>query len=246
MRADGRGGCGAPLYRRIASQIRAKILDGALAEGARLPTEQALCAEFGVSRITVRHALAELASAGFVESRRGAGHFVTEAKGVLRPRLSGSLDEFLGAASRLRTTKLARTVLAPPDGVRAALELDEAEQAVQLITLSELEGQPIAYSIIWFPVDIGATFLADGGTSASEAIALVIQRSHGISIALGRQSIWPKSASDEEAARLGIAPGSAILAMTRTYFASDGRAVELVNVCYHPERFRFEVTLECA
>ena len=48
-----------------------EIARGALAPGEALPTEQALCDQFGVSRITVRRALTDLAEQGYIERRRG-------------------------------------------------------------------------------------------------------------------------------------------------------------------------------
>ena len=50
---------------------------GSYAPGSKLPTEAQLAQRFGVNRHTVRHALASLAEAGLVQSRRGAGVFVT-------------------------------------------------------------------------------------------------------------------------------------------------------------------------
>ncbi|MGH2538631.1 MAG: GntR family transcriptional regulator, partial [Candidatus Promineifilaceae bacterium] len=50
----------APLYRQLYEQIRALILDGALAPGARLPAERALAAGQGLARATVRAAYAQL------------------------------------------------------------------------------------------------------------------------------------------------------------------------------------------
>lgn len=49
---------------------------GAICPGDALPTEQTLCDQFGVSRITVRRALADLAERGYIERRRGVGSFV--------------------------------------------------------------------------------------------------------------------------------------------------------------------------
>lgn len=60
----------------IADQIRARIHDGSLPVGARLPTEAELAEQFGVSRPSVREALAALQFVGLVESRRGFGTVV--------------------------------------------------------------------------------------------------------------------------------------------------------------------------
>lgn len=64
------------LFTSIAETLRDEIAAGLYPPGAKLPTEAALSARFGVNRHTVRHALQALAEAGMVHSRRGAGVFV--------------------------------------------------------------------------------------------------------------------------------------------------------------------------
>ncbi|MDT8855451.1 phosphonate metabolism transcriptional regulator PhnF [Paracoccaceae bacterium Fryx2] len=64
------------LWRSIAETLTAEIAAGHYRPGDRLPTEALLAARFGVNRHTVRAALADLAAAGLVHARRGAGVFV--------------------------------------------------------------------------------------------------------------------------------------------------------------------------
>jgi DNA-binding FadR family transcriptional regulator len=63
---------------RIAEALRARIVSGGLGPDARLPSEQELAAEFGVSRPTIREALKRLAAQNLIRTRRGAsgGTFV--------------------------------------------------------------------------------------------------------------------------------------------------------------------------
>jgi GntR family transcriptional regulator/MocR family aminotransferase len=68
-----------PAYRQVYDQLRAAILAGELPPGARLPAARRLAAETGVARITIAHALEQLAAEGFVESRVGSGTFVSAA-----------------------------------------------------------------------------------------------------------------------------------------------------------------------
>src|SRR5579862_5068113 len=58
--------------------LRHRIANGQLDGQGALPGEQALAAEHGVSRVTVRRALAELEKEGLITRRRGAGTFVVE------------------------------------------------------------------------------------------------------------------------------------------------------------------------
>ncbi|MFI5955532.1 GntR family transcriptional regulator [Cryptosporangium sp. NPDC051539] len=63
-------------YRRIAADLRGAIERGDHASGGQLPSESSLMTTYGVSRGTARQALAELATAGLVESIQGRGWFV--------------------------------------------------------------------------------------------------------------------------------------------------------------------------
>ena len=65
-------------YRQIAADMRDGIVAGQYLAGRPLPSEQALAEEYGVSRPTVRAAVAELRAAGLVEVRAGRGMFVRD------------------------------------------------------------------------------------------------------------------------------------------------------------------------
>src|ERR1700690_2579489 len=76
-----------PLHRQIYDAFRAMILERRLHAGQQIPSSRALAAELGISRIPVLDAYAQLLAEGYIESRSGAGTFVT----------SSLSDQFLGA-----------------------------------------------------------------------------------------------------------------------------------------------------
>jgi GntR family transcriptional regulator, transcriptional repressor for pyruvate dehydrogenase complex len=63
----------------VIRQIESRLLDPDLRPGARLPSERAMAESFGTSRSTVREAVARLVARGALETRRGAGVFVSAA-----------------------------------------------------------------------------------------------------------------------------------------------------------------------
>lgn len=69
------------------SELRRAIVGGEFPPGSKLPNEEALCARFLVSRITLREAVRGLIEDGYVIRRQGAGTFVTSG-----PALRNSLD----------------------------------------------------------------------------------------------------------------------------------------------------------
>ncbi len=68
-----------PAYRWLYSTLRGQILDGRLRPGARLPASRDLAQQYGISRGTIVEAFEQLRAEGYVESRTGAGTFVTQA-----------------------------------------------------------------------------------------------------------------------------------------------------------------------
>ena len=72
-----RGEAPTPLYYQMYTLLKNRILDGSIAHGTQMPTEQQLAAAFNVSRITAKRAMDELAAEELVERRRGKGTHVT-------------------------------------------------------------------------------------------------------------------------------------------------------------------------
>lgn len=72
-------------YRCITETLRARVAGGEFAPGAALPSEAALCAEYGVARNMLRRALDQLADEGLIEVRPGRGRVVFPPSGAAVP-----------------------------------------------------------------------------------------------------------------------------------------------------------------
>lgn len=81
-----------------AAELRNAILAGRLAPGDKLPAERALAEVFGVNRVTVRSALAQLATAGLLRVRQGSGYVVLDFRRQGGPDLLPGLAELSEAA----------------------------------------------------------------------------------------------------------------------------------------------------
>ncbi|MDE2306544.1 MAG: FadR family transcriptional regulator [Gammaproteobacteria bacterium] len=118
----------APGYRRVASEIAARILDRRLKVGEPLPAEMELATQFGVNRSTIREALRELESADLIARRRGTKRMV-----VVRPaplRVGGRLRQALALHDvSAREVWEMLEVLEPPAARRAATRRSEAALA---------------------------------------------------------------------------------------------------------------------
>src|SRR5437868_1411346 len=134
-----------PNYKRIVRLLEAKIQSGDYPPGHRLPPERELCELFGVSRITARQALAELAQRKLVVRNQGQGTFV--AKSRIESSLLGffSISEALKADGRLVSTRVISAALAAPAADEAvALQSAGNARVFRLTRLRFVDGEPYA------------------------------------------------------------------------------------------------------
>src|SRR5262245_8632870 len=123
-----------PLFRRISSSLAEAICRGDYPVGSQLPTELTLMRMFGVSRFTIREALAELRSRGLIASRRGLGSI------VLRPvpqeavftETYESVDEFLAGFVQAPITTSEITDVVANSALAAELGCEEGRQFIML------------------------------------------------------------------------------------------------------------------
>ncbi len=133
------------VWSSVVDQIRELIDSGRLRPGDRLPSERQLCAQLGVSRVSVREALRVLESIGYVEVRSGSGAYVRQVPGLGRTPLRDWLREHDGLVERLFELRelaepgLASMVAEEPDeaivpALRATIEeMAEAAEADDLL-----------------------------------------------------------------------------------------------------------------
>lgn len=108
------------LARQLYQTLRERILDGRLPAGARLPASRELAALLGLSRNTVTRAFDQLYAEGYVEGRVGAGTYVAELAGVVRPVSMPAGDP---AATPALQHLAAHHLPAPPPGAPRAFRV---------------------------------------------------------------------------------------------------------------------------
>lgn len=162
------------IWREIAATLQAEIARGHVPPGGRLPTEAELAARFGVNRHTVRHALSALAEAGLVQSRRGAGVFVTGRATDYPLGRRVRFHQAVTAAGMTPSRHLTRLETRPADMDEATqLSLPNGARVHVLEGVSLADGQPLAMFRSIFPADRfpDLPVLLEGSGSITAALA---------------------------------------------------------------------------
>ncbi len=133
------------LFARIEAELRRRILQGELPQGEKLPSESALQAEFGVSRITVRQALSTLHSSGLIHTVNGKGSFVTRATDApqLGP-LTGFYDHMRARGHEAHGRLVSVRAVHASATVAEALHIDPGTPLTCVTLVRLVDGSPLA------------------------------------------------------------------------------------------------------
>ena len=234
-----------PLYFQLYSILKGMILDGTLAYGERIPTEEQLANAFNVSRITAKRSMDELAKENLVERRRGKGsHIIYKytPKPVQAP-LTGMLQEIESMARNSHATVLECSMSQPPKRIRDELELADGESALHLVRVRERQGMQFGYYVSW---TAGVEMPADPSLFEYEP-RLSYFRQNGLEITHVTQTLSAVAADAEVAEALAVEPGSPLLSLTRRSYNKVGDAEhqrDYLRALYNPEQFQYKMDLK--
>ncbi|MFJ8058170.1 GntR family transcriptional regulator [Streptomyces sp. NPDC096142] len=227
------------MYRKVAADLGREIGEGRYGSGGRLPAEGELAERYGVSRGTVRQAMALLRTEGLIASRRGTRRVVI---GSPRPQSFGELLSF---------TRWARSTGEEPGGRTLAVEtrpVDPAEreqlrlaagaEVYEVRRLRTLSGRPVMIERTVYPPAVGELIAGLPTDTVSHTVAL---EESGVLIADAQHTIDLCRADEEDARLLGCRPGDPLLRERRCSTDPAGIPVEWSEDRYLPETVAFTV-----
>lgn len=222
-----------PLWAQLEAQLRAQLLAGEF--GERFPTDAELVDRYGVSRQTVRQAIARLTGDGLVERQRGKGTVVVTTRieqpvGTIYSLFS--LVESQGLEQRSVVLELAQVV---DDDVAARLGLEAGAPLVHLSRIRLAGAEPLALDHSWLPASFAAPIL-DADFTRTALYAELADRC-GVHVDGGSERIEPVllSPAERELLQLGRRPvaGFSVERIGR----AEGRDVEFRRTLLAGERY---------
>jgi GntR family transcriptional regulator len=226
---------GVPLHRQLYLVLHDEIGRGALAAGDALPTEQSLCEQFGISRITVRRALADLAEAGLIERRHGIGSFVIEHSPLRSPDAGGSyMDELRQVDFETEVDVIEFDERTLPRAI--AERLDSLERGLHVLRLrrERRTGEPLMITEAWLPVELA------GKLTQLELAKAPLHRllsDAGVHLERLEHELTAEIAGPRTAALLDTAIGSPLIRVNRVAFAA-GAPHHVLSMVLSPNRSR--------
>lgn len=240
VRPDLAGAGDSPAHLRIGHWLEQLIATKTLRPGDKLPAEVEIANALGVSRMTLRQALASIEAKGLLDRRRGrfGGNFVAT------PRIEfdhASLPGFTEQMRRIHVEAGARVLSATTrvasTEVRKSLGLPRSGRVHEILRARSANGEPIVLEEAHLPAAVFPGLLS-ADLSGSLYAAM---REYDAAPFSADERIEATQANEQQADVLGVDPGSPLLLITRTSFTEAGVAVEFSRDYHRSDRARIRI-----
>ncbi|MFE0208666.1 GntR family transcriptional regulator [Streptomyces sp. NPDC058985] len=261
-----------PLYAKVAARLMDDITAGGARAGDRLPSERVLAERYAVSRVTMRSALADLASRGVIESSPARGWFLTSTG--TGTGASPGPGTHTGASAGDGTAEAGDTPATPPGGRSVQGFADHAlrhglaartrvlASAVRPARVQEAEELRIAPGAPLFEMrrlryldDLVVVVehnrlplalcprLADTDFGTASLYATLRTATPGQFPRVADYSVEARQPTPEERELLEITDVTPVLVATQLAYNQDARPLELTVAIYRGDRYRFRASI---
>ena len=239
-----------PLVYQLSEAIREKIVQREYALGGPIPTEDQLQKYYGVSRTTVRLALAKLVNEGYIRRQQGKGTYVNPQGLVTKGRpKSLSIDMFgvkstsqivQSAGMKVKTEVLHFARELPSEVVAEKLGINAKDPVLHFERVRYADERPLVLEKSWIPAAQCPDLKRE---DVKASLYLVLFKKYHHHIAAAHQSLRAVLASELDARILGLEIGAPIMLVNGVTYLDDGRAIEAQESHFRGESMEFIIEL---
>lgn len=228
------------LTEQVKQHLKDRILSGDFGDG-RIPAENDLAAELGVSRTTVRDALSRLEHEGAVVRKQGAGTFVNEAGLQIKSRLEEiwSYEEVLRDHGYEPSVEVLRADIEPADATTAhALGIAPGAEVLAISKLFRENDEPVVVTSNRIAI---ARIDPAAATDAAFPVYELLEQHADRHLAYYLSEIVPVALDAERAAVLGVEPGTAVISFEEVGYDQDDEPVVFAQSYFRDDLLRFRL-----
>jgi GntR family transcriptional regulator len=232
-----------PLYVQLSDIIKEKIHEQVLKENDPIPSESELMEKYGISRITVRNALARLEFDGLIYKVHGRGAFVSAPRVIEIPSPARSFREQAIVQGFSITRKLIEfTSVYPPDGIKERLGLQPEVKVGKIKRLIKMDRTNIGLDVLFVPQDIGRAL---HGLDLSK-VFLIDHLNKNPETRILKMDLVVRASPIEEldAEAMGVDHNNTVLVRACTYWSRFGRAIMAGKVVYLSQYTAIGITVD--
>ena len=234
-----------PLYVQLKDLIGSAIGREELKPGDRVGSETELGRAYGISRITVRHAIAALVQDGALYRVPGKGTYVASPRIAPLAAFTSFSENMAAQGQKPSYHVFSSGWVNPCSQVREALHLAPKERVFRLDRLLLANRLPIGVQLGYYPErHLGtAAAILTPETLGSMSLYRLMEERLGLTLWKADETVEPAIASREEVRRLGISRDTPVLVVNRIAYLASGEPVEAVRLIFRGDTYRYRVQL---
>ena len=225
---------------QVKAHLKERIISDGFADG-RIPPEATLVEELGVSRTTVRDALAKLEAEGVIYRKQGSGTFVNQPGLQIKSRLEEiwSYAKVLEDHGYRPSVSVIRDEIVPADWeTAAALGLGSGDAVVEIEKLFLEDDTPVILTRNRIPADL----LEDVDHPHDDLpLSDFLEEYCDRRLAYYVSEIVPVTLDAGQAGKLDVDPGTVCLAFVEVGYDQDNEAVVHATSYFRDDLLRFRV-----
>lgn len=232
-----------PYYEQIRAYLLAQIESGAFAPNTQIPSERSLSEQFGVSRMTVKHAIQELVNNGRLYTRIGKGTFVSEAP-ILQQlnTLTGFSEDMERLGKPTNTEVLCAEYRHANDTLSRQLQIAVGAKVAYFKRLRLVDREPVALERSYLNAEY-CPQIVEKYDFARQSLYAVLRSDYKLYLNYADQNIKARLANPQEAELLRTHEGFPILEITRVTHSAESIPLEYVESTYRGDRYVFRARL---
>ncbi|SKC76239.1 GntR family transcriptional regulator [Maledivibacter halophilus] len=231
------------LYEQLKIIIKNNIINKVYKAGDKLPNETELGKIYGISRITVRRALKELAKEGLLEIKQGKGTFVKDSKLNLKIMdLRGFRDALSDAEHSVSTKILEKKIIKANDEITKDFKSPSGFRVLKLKRLIMDNNEPWGIDISYFPIDIYPNIyekIIDNVSTFN-----IIKKEYGIVMCKAYKEFSVVIAGKEYSKLLNCSPTEPLFSVRKIIYDSQKKPIHLSQYYTLSSRVKYVISVE--
>ncbi len=232
-----------PIYYQLQQIIQDLINNKKLKEGDQLPTEDEVCRNFNISRMTVRQAYDNLLKMELIYRLKGKGTFIASRKFIFElSRLHSFSEDMQKRGLKINSKILDKAIINSNKSIREKLQIVDDSRLWKIKRLRFVQDIPTAIetSLISLKNCMGL----ENEDLENNSLFRILEKKYKLHISHSKQTIEPVLSSKEESTLLNIKIGSPLIRMTGTTYLKNDIPIEYIVGLYRGDRYKFNLYLK--
>ncbi|MET0863509.1 MAG: GntR family transcriptional regulator [Nakamurella sp.] len=231
------------MYAQLADILRRKIDSGEWIADQKIPSENELNQQYGISRMTARQVLSQLVSEQLLFRVQGKGTFVARPKISTRSLAYKGIREQLEAMGYAITTKVLESTEIEADAVLARiLRLDPGDRVHLIRRLRLIEDEPISLHISYVPESLAPEL--DTRDLVTRQLCTILETDHGLRMTKVTERLESTLPIARDAKDLQVRRTAPLLLLTHEIADQADRPFEYSRILFRGDKVQLEFKYE--